>query len=587
MAQYHAPLADISFVINDVLDAENLVGTLPPFDNIDSATIANIVEEAARVIAANLTDSRESADQTGVQLVDGKVIVPDSYHAAYDALREGGWIGLALHPEHGGQGLPYFLSQVMMELLSSANVSFSLFTSLSTGSYEALNAHASDTLKAIYLPKLASGEWTGTMCLTESGAGSDVGELRTKATPQADGCYHISGNKIFISAGDHQLGENIVHLVLARTPDSPPGTRGISMFLVPKYLPNADTTPGKRNAVECIALENKMGLHSSPTCQLQFDNATGFLVGELNQGIQNMFVMMNAARLFVGIQGLGIAELSKQNAVHYAKERRQGRTAEERRAPEPSTIDQHPDVQRMLLTMKALTEGGRVIAYEAVMHIDIARHHPDPAVAEAAQDYVDLMTPVCKSFLTDTGFDIASLGVQVYGGHGYIRDNGMEQQIRDAKVTCIYEGTNGIQAMDLTGRKLMIKNQSLPEQFFSKVTAFLTANSKNPDLEFITTPLAEGLVTLQSVTDWVTENNRANPNAVGIASHNYLRLFSLVALGHAWARMAEQALQQDNTAFAQDKLNTAKFFVAFLLPETKLLAQQVVNSSKFSCEEIL
>lgn len=587
MADYRAPLEDILFVVNNVLNAEQLMGNLPAFGGLDGETLGNIIGEAARVIETSVAPTREPADQAGVQLIDSKVIVPEPYQAAYNALREGGWIGLALRDEHGGQGLPYFLSQVVMELLSSANVSFSLFTSLSTGSYEALLAHASDELKAIYLPKIASGEWTGTMCLTEAGAGSDVGELRTKATPDADGSYRLDGTKIFITAGEHELVDNIVHLVLARTPDSPPGTQGISMFVVPKYLPNDDSTPGERNGVHCVALEDKMGLHSSPTCQMQFDNATGYLVGEINRGIQNMFVMMNAARLFVGIQGLGIAELSKQNAVRYAKERRQGRTSEDRDAPQPSTIAQHPDVQRMLLTMKALTEGGRVMAYETVMHIDIAKHHPDPTLAEAAQDYVDLMTPVCKSFLTETGFDVASLGVQVYGGHGYIRDNGMEQQIRDAKITCIYEGTNGIQAMDLSGRKLMIKNRSLPSRFFANVEGFLTAHGDNPDLHFISAPLADALTDLKAATDWITDNNRSNANAVGVVSECYLRLFGLVAIGHAWARMAQQALLLGNSPFAADKLNTAQFFVRYLLPETRLLSQQVVDSAAFSCETLL
>jgi len=581
MATYKAPLKEMEFVLHEIAGMPELTA-LPGFAEATPELVMGVLEEAAKLVEGSIAPLNRSGDEEGCRFENGNVFTPAGFKQAYELYTQAGWGGLALDPEYGGQGLPYLLSTAVGEMLISANTSFSMYPGLSEGCYEAIHTHGTDALKKLYLPRLVSGEWSGTMCLTEPHAGSDVGLGRTKAIPQPDGTYLINGSKIFISAGDHDLTKNIIHLVLARLPDAPAGIRGITLFIVPKFLPNADGSVGARNKMSCGSIEHKMGIKASSTCVLNFENAAGYLIGEKNKGIQHMFTMMNAARLYVGLQGLGLAEHATQNAVRYAKERRQGRplTRKGESSSEAVPIIQHPDVRRMLLTMKAYTEGCRMLSYETAKRLDLARHHPDAGVREAATDYVDLMTPVCKAFFTDVGFEVSSLGVQVFGGNGYIRETGMEQNIRDAKIACIYEGTNGIQSLDLIGRKLPIGYGRLLRRFFEPVQAFIATERNNADLEFILVPLQKTFGKLQQVTVWMAERGMADPNDAAAGACEYLRLFGLVALGYFWARAAQVSITKTSDVFYRGKLATARFYAAHLLPQVNALALSIMAGSE-------
>ena len=581
MATYKAPLKEMEFVLQEIAGMPELTA-LPGFAEATPELVMGVLEEAAKLVEGSIAPLNRSGDEEGCRFENGNVFTPAGFKQAYELYTQAGWGGLALDPEYGGQGLPYLLSTAVGEMLISANTSFSMYPGLSEGCYEAIHTHGTDALKKLYLPRLVSGEWSGTMCLTEPHAGSDVGLGRTKAIPQPDGTYLINGSKIFISAGDHDLTKNIIHLVLARLPDAPAGIRGITLFIVPKFLPNADGSVGARNKMSCGSIEHKMGIKASSTCVLNFENAAGYLIGEKNKGIQHMFTMMNAARLYVGLQGLGLAEHATQNAVRYAKERRQGRplTRKGESSSEAVPIIQHPDVRRMLLTMKAYTEGCRMLSYETAKRLDLARHHPDAGVREAATDYVDLMTPVCKAFFTDVGFEVSSLGVQVFGGNGYIRETGMEQNIRDAKIACIYEGTNGIQSLDLIGRKLPIGYGRLLRRFFEPVQAFIATERNNADLEFILVPLQKTFGKLQQVTVWMAERGMADPNDAAAGACEYLRLFGLVALGYFWARAAQVSITKTSDVFYRGKLATARFYAAHLLPQVNALALSIMAGSE-------
>ncbi len=581
MATYKAPLKEMEFVLREIAGIEEL-NALPPFAEAGPDLVGGVLEEAAKLVEGSIAPLNRSGDEEGCRFENGNVFTPKGFKGAYELYAQGGWIGLSLDPKYGGQGLPYLLGTAVGEMLISANTSFSMYPGLSEGCYEAIHTHGTEELKTRYLPKLVSGEWSGSMCLTEPHAGSDVGLGRTKAVPQADGTYLISGSKIFISCGEHDLTKNIIHLVLARLPDAPAGIRGITLFIVPKFLLNADGSEGSRNKVYCGSIEHKMGIKASSTCVLNFENAVGYLIGEKNKGIQHMFTMMNAARLYVGLQGLGLAEHATQNAVQYAKERKQGRplTRKGESSGEAVPIIQHPDVRRMLLTMKAYTEGCRMLSYETAKQLDLARHHTDDAVRQTAMDYVDLMTPICKAFLTDVGFEVSSLGVQVFGGNGYIREYGMEQNIRDAKITCIYEGTNGIQSLDLIGRKLPTGYGRLLRRFFEPVQAFIAAEQNNADLQFILLPLQKTFAKLQQVTVWIAERGTADPNEAAAGATEYLRLFGLVALGYFWTRAAKIALPKAGDAFYRGKLATARFYAAHLLPQVNALALSILAGSE-------
>ena len=571
MASYKAPLREISFVLNNVLDIQRL-SELPGYEDATPDLVNGLLEEAAKLIEEQLAPLNHSADEQGCRWDDGTVTPPDGYAEAYKLYWESGWVGLANPTEYNGQGLPYTVSKVVEEMLCSGNVAFALYPGLTTGAFEAIEASASDELKQRYLPKLGNGEWMGTMCMTEPQAGSDVGAAKTRATPQDDGSYRLDGGKIFISSGEHDMTDNIVHFVLARLPDSPPGVKGLSTFVVPKYLVGDDGSIGERNGVHCVSIEHKMGIHGSCTCTLSFENARGWLVGQPNQGIQNMFVMMNLARIMVGFQGLGQCELATQNAIRYALERKQGKTA----AGSEQIVD-HPDVRRMLLQMKAVTEGGRMMGYETAVHVDLAKRHPDAEVREAAQDWVDLTTPLVKAFLTDSAFDLGSLAVQVYGGHGFIREHGIEQIIRDSKILALYEGTNGIQAMDLVRRKLMLHGGRLPKRFFERVR---NVGSAEAPLGYIARPLMAAVDDLERTTEWLQQGYREDPDAAGAGAVPYLRAFALTLLGYNWLRMAKAASALEEGPFRDAKLATARFYADRMLPEVSTLLSVVRNDAE-------
>ena len=573
MASYKAPLREIDFVLHEVLDAGQLAA-LPGYAEATRETMDGLLAEAAKLVEERLAPLNAGAD-AGCRLQDGRVTTPPGFREFYKLYAEGGWIGVSNPAEYGGLGLPYLLAKVVEELECSGSVAFALYPGLTIGCFEALHANADELLKQFYLPKLCTGEWAGTMCITEPQAGTDLGSIKTRATPQADGSYLIEGGKIFISSGEHDLAGNIVHFVLARLPDSPPGVKGLTTFVVPKFLPKADGSPGERNKVRCVSIEHKMGLHGSCTCALAFEGAKGWRVGAPNQGIQNMFVMMNMERIMVAFQGLGLCELVTQNAIRYAAERKQGKAT----SGSPNIID-HPDVRRMLMTMKAVTEGGRAMSYDTALHVDFARRHPDAAVREAAQDFVELTTPVIKAYLTDSAVELGSTGVQVYGGHGYIKEHGIEQAMRDAKILCLYEGTNGIQAMDLVRRKLMLNNGRLPQRFFDKARAELSkSHTDGVDLHFIERPLARALDELEATTKWLQESYKSNPDDAGFGAVDYLRAFALTLLGYNWLRMARAAARSKDPVFVQAKHVTAEFFAQRMLPQVHALCGVVRNSA--------
>jgi alkylation response protein AidB-like acyl-CoA dehydrogenase len=569
MASYKAPLREIEFVLHDVLNAEQLA-KLPGYGEATRDTVNGLVQEAAKLVEERLAPLNAGAD-AGCKWQDGVVTTPPGFKDFYKLYAQGGWIGVSNPTEYGGLGLPYLLAKVVEEMECSGSVAFALYPGLTIGCFEALHANGSDEIRKTYGPKLTSGEWAGTMCMTEPQAGSDVGAVKTKATPQPDGSYSIEGSKIFISSGEHDLAGNIIHFVLARLPDSPAGVKGLSTFVVPKFLPKADGTPGERNKLRCVSIEHKMGLHGSCTCTMSFEGAKGWIVGAPNQGIQNMFVMMNMERIMVGFQGLGLCELSTQNAIRYAVDRRQGKATN----GSPQIVE-HADVRRMLLQMKAVTEGGRMMGYETALHVDLARKHPDAAVREAAQDWVELTTPLVKAYLTDSAVELGSLAVQVYGGHGYIKEHGVEQAMRDAKILCLYEGTNGIQAMDLVRRKLMMNNGRAPQRFFERARAELKAGG---DLGFIAQPLAKALDDLEATTRWLQESYKSNPDDAGFGAVDFLRAFALTMLGYNWLRMTRAAARGQDAGFAQAKRVTAEFFAQRMLPQVHALCGIVRNTA--------
>ncbi|MFZ4406033.1 MAG: acyl-CoA dehydrogenase C-terminal domain-containing protein [Paracraurococcus sp.] len=576
MPTYTAPLRDMRFVLTELAGTERL-RALPGCEDIGPDLVEPVLEEAAKFCSEVLLPINRSGDEEGCVLENGVVRTPRGFPEAYRAFCEAGWSSLGADPAYGGQGLPKAIGLLVEEMICSANMAFGMYPGLSHGAYMALSKHGTSAQKALYLPKLTTGEWSGTMCLTEPHCGTDLGLIRSKAVPADDDSFRITGNKIFISAGEHDLADNIIHLVLAKLPDAPPGTRGISLFVVPKFLPTEDGRPGPRNAVTCTGLEHKMGIKASATCAMAFDEAKGWLVGQPHKGLAAMFTMMNEARLGVGVQGLGVAEIAYQNAVSYARDRIQGRGLQGTQAPDKAAdpILVHPDVRRMLLTMRAMTEGCRALSAMAALEHDVSVRHPDAAVRQQADDFVQLMTPIIKAVFTDTGWDAAMLGMQVWGGHGYIRDNGMEQFARDARITQIYEGTNGIQALDLVGRKLGANGGRYLRSFFHPVLAFIEAQQDVPEMEAFILPLSKAFGRLQQVTGEVAQRGLRDPFEAGAAATDYLRLFGLTAMAYAWARMAEIALDKDD-AFYKAKLATARFFMQRILPETSSLAAKVL-----------
>lgn len=573
MPVYKAPLDHIRFVLNDVLGAQQL-SSLPGYEDATPDTINQVLQEGAKICEDVLFPLNQSGDAEGCTFENGVVRTPKGFKDAYDTFAAGGWCGLSADPAFGGMGLPMTVNTVMQEMICAANMSFGMYPGLSQGAYEALHHFGTDEQKAVYLPKLITGEWSGTMCLTEPHCGTDLGLIKTRAIPDKDGSYAITGTKIFISAGEHDLAGNIIHLVLAKLPDAPEGVKGISLFVVPKFLPKDDGSVGARNGIACGSIEHKMGIKASSTCVMNLDDAQGWLVGEPHKGLRAMFTMMNAARLGVAMQGLGIAEVAWQNGLNYARERLQMRALNGATAPEKPAdpIIVHPDVRRMLLTCKAFTEGARALSYWVGMHLDISRKHPDGAAREAADDLVALLTPVVKAYQTDMGFEVASLAMQVYGGHGYIWEHGVEQYARDARIAMIYEGTNGIQALDLVGRKMGQSYGRLLRRFFHPLQQFIEDNQAKPELAEFIFPLAKAFAKLQQATALIAQKGLKDPNEAGAASSDYLRMFALVALGYMWTRMVIAAQEKlaaggGDKTFYESKLHTARFFMQRMLPE--------------------
>jgi alkylation response protein AidB-like acyl-CoA dehydrogenase len=585
MPAYHAPLDDIRYLLNEVHDIGQL-SRLPGFEDATPDMIEEVLAGGATFCEEVLFPLNQSGDAEGITLVDGEVKTPAGFKAAYQRYTADGWTAISATPEYGGSGLPEMVRFVMEEMLCSANLSFSMYPGLSHGAYSALVSHGSEELKQRFLPKLIDGTWGGTMCLTEAHAGTDLGMITTKAVPTGDGAYRITGQKIFISAGEHDLTENIVHLVLAKLPDAPSGTKGISLFLVPKYLPGDDGGVDARNGVTCGSVEHKMGIKASATCVLNFDNATGWMVGEPHKGMRAMFVMMNGARLAVGLQGLGLSEVAYQNALAYAKDRLQGRSLTGPKNPEgpADPILVHPDVRKGLLRIKALNEGMRALAYWVGIQIDVEHRHPDAAVRQEAEDMVALMTPVIKAFLTDKGFENTNIALQTLGGHGYIKEYGIEQYVRDARIAQIYEGTNAVQALDLVGRKLPMEGGRLVRRFFEIVKRDVDAAAQTAGLEDLAKALGGSLYQLQKDTMLLAEKGFANPDEVGAAATEYLQLMGYVAVGWQWLRMAtvsttKLATGQGDRRFHEAKLKTARFYTGRILPETTTLLAAIQAGS--------
>lgn len=577
MPIYNAPLDDIRFVLHDVLNVEQLSTEIPDFAEATRDLIDPVLEEGAKICQDVLFPLNQSGDLEGCKHHDdGSVTTPKGFKEAYKTFCEGGWTGLSANPDFGGMGLPTTINTVMQELICASNFSFGMYPGLSQGCYEAIHHFGTDEQKAIYLPKLVDGSWSGTMNLTEPHCGTDLGLIKTKADDNGDGSYKISGTKIFISAGEHDLTDNIVHLVLARLPDAPAGVKGISLFVVPKFLPNEDGSVGKRNSgAVCGSIEHKMGIHANSTCVMNFDDAKGWLVGSPHKGLKAMFTMMNAARMGVAMQGLGIAEVSYQNGLNYAKDRLQMRSLTGAKSPDKPAdpIIVHPDVRKMLLTGKAFTEGARALAYWGAMALDRSNHHPDADKKAEADDLIALLTPVLKGYFTDMGSVVSNLAVQVHGGHGYIWEYGVEQYVRDARIAEIYEGTNGIQALDLVGRKMAQGYGRLLRRFFHPVQNFIEANGENPDLMNYVMPLAKAFMKLQQSTATIAQKGLKNPDEAGAASTDYMRQFALVAMGYMWAQMAKVAMEKlenggdESKEFYDAKLQTANFFFTKMLPE--------------------
>ena len=573
MPIYKAPVDDALFLLNDVFHLDHY-GNLPGFSDASPDVVEAVLREAAKFSEEVLTPLNRVGDKEGCKRApDGSVATPKGFKDAYSQIVEGGWTGISVPSEFGGQGLPATLTEIVNEFFCSANMAFAMYPGLTQGAIAALLVHASAELKTKYLPKMVEGVWTGTMNLTEPHCGTDLGLLRSKAVKQPDGSYKISGTKIFISAGEHDLSENIIHLVLARIEGAPAGTKGISLFVVPKILVKDDGSLGSRNAVSCGSIEEKMGIHGNSTCVMNYDGAIGWLIGEENRGLNAMFTMMNEARLGVGVQGLALSEVAYQNAAAYAKERLQGRSISGVKFPDKAAdpIIVHPDVRRALMSIRAFNEAGRALVMWTALKSDVAHRSDDEKERQSADDHMGLLTPVIKGMLTDGGFANAVMAQQIFGGHGYIAEHGMEQFVRDARIAQIYEGANGIQALDLVGRKLGKDGGRAIMAFFNEVQTYLKERANSDEMNVYLKPLGQSLAHLQEASMWFMQNAMAKPDNAGAGSYDYMHLFGLVALGYMWCRIAEAVLAKKGNASAQRmtaKLVTARFFMERMLPET-------------------
>ncbi|KQO72637.1 MULTISPECIES: acyl-CoA dehydrogenase C-terminal domain-containing protein [unclassified Methylobacterium] len=575
MPSYKAPVEDVLFLLNDVLGFQRY-SNLRGFSDASPDVVEAVLGEGAKLAEEVFAPLNAVGDREGcTRQADSGVTTPKGFKAGYDTYAAGGWMGLSVPEEFGGQGLPHTLNTAISEFVSGANLALGMYPGLTQGAMAALLVHGSDAQKAMYLPKMVEGAWTGTMNLTEPHCGTDLGLLKTKAVPNGDGSFNLTGTKIFISAGEHDLSENIVHLVIARIEGAPAGTKGISLFVVPKFLVNADGSVGERNPVSCGSLEHKMGIHGNSTCVMNYDGAKGWLVGQENRGLNAMFVMMNEARLAVGVQGLGQSEVAYQNAVAYAKDRLQGRSLTGAKAPDKvaDPIIVHPDVRRTLMGIRAFNEAGRALVLWTALQADIGHRSEDAAERQRAEDHMGLMTPVVKGVLTDRGFANAVEAQQLFGGHGYIEEWGMSQFVRDARIAMIYEGANGIQAMDLIGRKLPKDGGRAMMGFLSEVQTFLKDHGEDEGMKPFAAPLQAGLDDLQGATMWFMQNAFSKPDNAGAGATDYMHLLGLVAMGYMWARIAKAALAKQAEAATSrmaDKLVVGRFYMERMLPETAM-----------------
>jgi alkylation response protein AidB-like acyl-CoA dehydrogenase len=588
MPSYTPPLRDMQFVIHEVFNVVDELKQIPKHADIDADTINAVLEEGGKFAAEVTFPLNASGDAEGCTLdnTTHAVTTPKGFKEAYAQYVEGGWAALGCDPEYGGQGLPFVVNTLFCEMLNSANQAWTMYPGLTHGAYAALEAHGTPEQKSTYLPKMTSGEWTGTMCLTEPHCGTDLGLMRTKAEPQADGTYKITGNKIFISAGEHDMAENIIHLVLARLPDAPPGIKGISLFIVPKFHVNKDGSVGERNGIYCSGLEHKMGIKASATCQMTLEGAVGTMVGQPNKGMQGMFVMMNAARLGVGNQSLGLTEVAYQNALAYAKDRIQMRSLTGPKAKDQPAdpIIVHPDVRKMLLTAKAYAEGGRALEAFCAMLLEKEHHHPDEKVRKDSGDLLALLTPIAKAFLTDNGHIATNACMQVFGGHGFIKEWGMEQYVRDNRINMIYEGTNTIQSLDLLGRKVLSNNGATLRKFGKLVAQLVAEEGVNEKMAEFVNPIAYLGDQMTKFTTEIGFKGFQNPDEVGAAAVDYLRVMGHLVFGYFFARMAQVALRKiaegNQDPFYQAKLQTARFYFAKLFPETATAMRTARTGSK-------
>ena len=578
MPSYTAPVEDMLFLFEKLRDNKNY-NELKKYDEVTIDLVKDILDEAAKINQNLILPLAKIGDENPAVLEDGVVRTPPGYKEAYQKYIEDGWTSLSCDPKFGGQGMPKTVSAFFDEMLSSASLSFKLYSELSIGAYNCINHHAPEEIKEKYLPKIVEGKWSGTMCLTEPVCGTDLGLLKTKAAQQSDGTYKISGQKIFITSGDHDLTENIIHLVLARSTDSPAGTKGISLFLVPKFIVNDDGTVGQRNGISTGSIESKMGIKGSATCVLNFDEATGYMIGSKDKGLNAMFTMMNLERIVVGIQGLGISEIAYQNSLAYAKERKQGKTNNTKSKNGADFIIEHADIRKSLLNMKSIIEGERALCFWLSQQTEVSLYHTDEKIKQEASDYVSLMTPVVKSLFTDLAMEITNDAMQIHGGYGYTKDQGIEQLYRDNRITPIYEGTNSVQAADLVFRKLVNKNGNIIKKFLDMIKN--ECNSKNEKVKSYSKELDYYLDILYKFTGWIEDKTKIEKDDVSAAANDYLKTLGYVSIAYSWIKVLEVSFNdyESNKEFYEDKINTAKFYFDKVLPRAELHYKSAISGS--------
>jgi len=582
MPTYTAPVEDMMFLFEKLRNNQNY-NEIEKYQEVTPELVKDILEEAAKINQNIILPLAKAGDENPTVLENGVVITPPGYKEAYKKFIEDGWTSLSCDPKYGGQGMPKTISAFFDEMLSSASLSFKLYSELSIGAYNCISHHASDSIKDKFLPKMVEGKWSGTMCLTEPVCGTDLGLLKTKAVEQSDGTYKLTGQKIFITSGDHDLTENIIHLVLARTPDAPSGTKGISLFLVPKIQVKEDGSLGSRNGVSTNSIESKMGIRGSATCVLNFDGAIGYMIGPKNKGLSSMFTMMNLERIVVGLQGLGLSEIAYQNALNYSKERKQGKSHSSKTKNGADLIIDHADIRRTLLNMKSIIEGERALSFWLAQQTEVSLHHKDNKIKEEASDFVSLITPVVKSLFTDMGMEITSDAMQIFGGYGYTKDQGIEQLYRDNRITPIYEGTNSVQSIDLVFRKLVNKDRNVIDRYIKSIEEEIKKNKNHPQIKPLAEKLSHYLKIMINFTVWIEKNMKVSKDDVSAACNDYLKVLGLIALAYSWLKVLSVSYKEieKNKKFFEDKIETANFFFNRVLPRIDTHYNSAISGSKY------